>query len=140
MALQIKGVVHELLAPEANEYNGRTWATQTLVVDCGTMDPHLVALEFDPDRDTVTSSARVGEDVVINFYPRSSKIKTGTMAGKYTSKLVIKQISFVNRAAAASPAVAKPSTPPPSAKNEPTPTPVAAAAKAATEDDDDQPF
>jgi len=140
MALQIKGVVHELLAPEANEYNGRTWATQTLVVDCGTMDPHLVALEFDPDRDTVTSSARVGEDVVINFYPRSSKIKTGTMAGKYTSKLVIKQISFVNRAAAVAPAAAlQPSTPPPAAKSEPTPTPVAAAAAAAT-DDDDQPF
>lgn len=139
MALQIKGVVHELLAPEANEYNGRTWATQTLVVDCGTMDPHLVALEFDPDRDTVTSSARVGEDVVINFYPRSSKIKTGTMAGKYTSKLVIKQISFVNRAAAPV-AAPQPSTPPPAAKSEPTPTPVSEAAKAATEDDDDQPF
>lgn len=136
MALQIKGVVHELLAPEANEYNGRTWATQTLVVDCGTMDPHLVALEFDPDRDTVTSSARVGEDVIVNFYPRSSKIKTGTMAGKYTSKLVIKQISFVNRAASAPSAAPQPSTPPPAAKNEPTPTPVAAAAASATEDDD----
>lgn len=136
MALQIKGVVHELLAPEANEYNGRTWATQTLVVDCGTMDPHLVALEFDPDRDTVTSSARVGEDVVINFYPRSSKIKTGTMAGKYTSKLVIKQISFVNRAAAAPAEAPQPYTPPPAAKNEPTPTPVAAAADAATNEED----
>lgn len=136
MALQIKGVVHELLAPEANEYNGRTWATQTLVVDCGTMDPHLVAFEFDPDRDTVTSSAKVGEDVVVNFYPRSSKIKTGTMAGKYTSKLVIKQISFVNRGAADPAAAPQPSIPAPQPKNEPAPTPVAAAAEAATSDDE----
>lgn len=137
MALQIKGVVQDLLAPEANEYNGRTWATQTLVVDCGSMEPHLVALETDPDRDQVTPTAKVGEQVLINFYPISSMIKTGKMEGKYATRLKIKQIVFPNRTS--NPIAQQPSAPQPKVEAEaPAPTPIQAAAAAA--DDDDQPF
>ena len=137
MALQITGVVHDLLAPEANEFNGRTWATQTLVVDCGTMEPHLVALEFDPDRDTVTSTAKVGEQVVIDFYPISSLIKSGKMEGKYTTRLKVKRIVFPYRTAAVPAAAApQPSAPTPQPANEPAPTPVSTAADAATNEED----
>lgn len=137
MALQITGVVHDLLAPEANEFNGRTWATQTLVVDCGTMEPHLVAVEFDPDRDTNSSTARQGEQVVVNLYPISSLIKSGKMEGKYSTRLKIKQIMFPGRSAA----TVENATPAPQVKavapkNDPAPTPVEAAADAATSDDE----
>ena len=137
MALQLKGTVQELLAPEANEYNGKTWATQTIVVDCGSMEPHLVALEFDPDRDTVTSTAKVGEQVAIDFYPISNLIKSGKMEGKYTTRLKVKRIVFPYRTAAVPAAAApQPSAPTPPPANEPAPTPVSAAADAATSDED----
>lgn len=131
--LIITGTVHDLMPPTSQEYNGRSYAAQVLVIDISTTSPHLVAFEFDPDKDTLAASARRGEDVTITFYPMSREGKNANV-GKYFTTLKIKRIEIAGRSAQ-SPIPA----PAAAAKSEPTPTPVAAAAAAAT-DDDDQPF
>lgn len=133
--LTIRGTVHDLLPPTSNEYNGRNYAAQVIVVDISTTSPHLVAFEFDPDKDTLAATAHRGEDVSITFYPISREGK-GTNAGKYFTTLKIKRIEIAGRSEA-------PAYNPPPQQANPAPqasTPAQSPIAQAAEETDDSPF
>jgi hypothetical protein len=133
--LTIRGTVHDLLPPTSQEYQGRNYATQVLVIDISTTNPHLVAFEFDPDKDTLAASAHRGEEVNITFYPISREGKNAN-AGKFFTTLKIKRIEIAGRGAQA-PAYNPPpqQTNPAPQANTPEPSPIAAAAEEAANDD-----
>lgn len=130
--LTIRGTVHDLLPPTSQEYQGRNYATQVLVIDISSTNPHLVAFEFDPDKDTLAASAHRGDDVSITFYPVSREGKNAN-AGKFFTTLKIKRVEFANAKIQPQAAI-----PEPQSSSAPAPSPIAAAAVAA--DDDDLPF
>jgi hypothetical protein len=127
--LTIRGTVHDLLPPTSNEYNGRNYASQVLVIDISTANPILVAFEFDPDKDTLAASVHRGEDVNITFYPQSREGK-GANAGKYFTTLKIKRIEIAGRSVQ-TPAY----NPPPQQESIPAQSPIEKAAEESVNDD-----
>jgi hypothetical protein len=115
MALELTGKVTHLLPPTAEEFNGRTFAKQIVVIDYGQTYPVYLALEFDPDKITTAAACQVGDTVEIDFYPQSNEGKNAN-AGKWFSRINLKSMTIlkaVPRAAQAASAPAPTPTPNP---------------------------
>jgi len=108
MALELTGKVSHLLPPTAEEFNGRTFAKQIIVIDYGQTYPVYVALEFDPDKHPNAAACQEGDTVEVGFYPQSNEGKNAN-AGKWFSRINLKSLTLlkaVSRSTASAPAAA----------------------------------
>lgn len=94
MALSIKGRVVELTPPVSNEYNGRTYCKQSIVLEYGEDEPSIVAFEFDPDRKADAASAKAGEEVEISF--KSVSFESKKEKGVYFTTNRLFRINFLS--------------------------------------------
>jgi hypothetical protein len=94
MALTLKGRVVDLTPPVSNEYNGRTYCKQNIVLEFGEDEPSMVAFEFDPDRKQDAASAIIGEDVEVSF--KSVSFESKKERGTYFTTNKLYRITFLN--------------------------------------------
>lgn len=104
MALTLKGRVVDLTPPVSNEYNGRTYCKQNIVLEFGEDEPSMVAFEFDPDRKQDAASAIIGEDVEVSF--KSVSFESKKERGTYFTTNKLYRITFLNPRNVSAPAPA----------------------------------
>jgi hypothetical protein len=133
MALELTGKVSHLLPPTAEEFNGRTFAKQVMVIDYGQTYPVYLALEFDPDKHQNAAACQVGDTVEVDFYPQSNEGKNAN-AGKWFSRINLKSLTVLK-------SVPRPTHTSAPAAQAAAPAPAATAPAAVeTEDSSDLPF
>jgi len=98
MAQTLKGRVVKLEAPTAQTAGDRSWANQQLILDYGEMQSINFALDFDPDKMPEAASAMVGDIVEVEYFGVANEGKNAN-AGKWFSKNILRNITFVKTVA-----------------------------------------